>query len=165
VNWEAIGAIGEILGALAVVLTLGYLAVQIRHTRLAAADTSRQARADGVREISGAIGHNEGMAKLWFKAQGVESIYEEIGQGLDMSAFDFYRVDWVNLSWIWMHWGQWAAIKTTEDLAELEHIIGEFYTVPPVSITWEKSPMGKNLLDENFVRFVDEILEEKKQAG
>ena len=26
-NWEAIGAIGEILGALAVVLTLGYLAV------------------------------------------------------------------------------------------------------------------------------------------
>ncbi len=37
-NWEAIGAIGEILGALAVVLTLGYLAVQVRHTRLAAAD-------------------------------------------------------------------------------------------------------------------------------
>ena len=26
-NWEAIGATGEILGALAVVLTLGYLAV------------------------------------------------------------------------------------------------------------------------------------------
>ena len=29
-NWEAIGAIGEIIGAAAVVLTLGYLAVQIR---------------------------------------------------------------------------------------------------------------------------------------
>lgn len=34
-NWEAIGAVGEILGALAVVATLFYLAVQIRQsTRL-----------------------------------------------------------------------------------------------------------------------------------
>ena len=29
-NWEAIGAIGEILGAIGVIVTLGYLAVQIR---------------------------------------------------------------------------------------------------------------------------------------
>ena len=29
-NWEAIGAIGEFVGALAVVLTLGYLALQVR---------------------------------------------------------------------------------------------------------------------------------------
>ena len=29
-NWEAIGAVGEIVGALAVLITLGYLAVQIR---------------------------------------------------------------------------------------------------------------------------------------
>ena len=29
-NWEALGAIGEVTGAIAVVLTLGYLAVQIR---------------------------------------------------------------------------------------------------------------------------------------
>ena len=31
-NWDAIGAIGEILGALAVVATLFYLAIQIRHS-------------------------------------------------------------------------------------------------------------------------------------
>jgi hypothetical protein len=30
VNWDALGAIGELVGAAAVVLTLGYLAVQIR---------------------------------------------------------------------------------------------------------------------------------------
>ena len=30
-NWDAIGAIGEIVGAAAVVLSLGYLAVQIRN--------------------------------------------------------------------------------------------------------------------------------------
>jgi hypothetical protein len=32
-NWEAIGAIGEILGAVAVVATLGYLATQIKQSR------------------------------------------------------------------------------------------------------------------------------------
>lgn len=30
-NWDAIGAIGEIIGAAAVVASLGYLAIQIRH--------------------------------------------------------------------------------------------------------------------------------------
>ena len=29
-NWEALGAIGEIVGAVALVVTLGYLALQIR---------------------------------------------------------------------------------------------------------------------------------------
>ena len=41
-NWEAIGAIGEIVGAGAVVVTLGYLAVQIRHSMNATKIDSRQ---------------------------------------------------------------------------------------------------------------------------
>ena len=32
-NWEAIGAVGEILGAMGVIITLAYLAVQIKYTR------------------------------------------------------------------------------------------------------------------------------------
>jgi len=31
-NWEAIGAVGEILGAVAVLITLVYLAIQIRQS-------------------------------------------------------------------------------------------------------------------------------------
>ena len=41
-NWDAIGAIGEVVGALATVATLGYLAIQIRaNTRAARASTNR----------------------------------------------------------------------------------------------------------------------------
>ena len=36
-NWEAIGAIGDFVGALAVIITLAYLAIQVRHARDAAA--------------------------------------------------------------------------------------------------------------------------------
>lgn len=41
-NWEAIGAVGEIVGALAVVVTLFYLAQQVRHsTRMARAEMTK----------------------------------------------------------------------------------------------------------------------------
>ena len=42
-DWNAIGAIGEILGAVAVVATLGYLAVQTRHSVAATQANTRQA--------------------------------------------------------------------------------------------------------------------------
>jgi hypothetical protein len=45
-NWEAIGAIGEIIGAVAVVVTLAYLAVQIRNSTRIARSATRQAIAE-----------------------------------------------------------------------------------------------------------------------
>ena len=44
-NWEAIGAVGEILGALVVVATLLYLAAQVRESRKATAADIYQTRA------------------------------------------------------------------------------------------------------------------------
>ncbi len=44
-NWEAIGAVGEILGALVVVATLIYLAAQVRESRKATAADIYQTRA------------------------------------------------------------------------------------------------------------------------
>ena len=41
-NWEAIGAIGEVLGAAAVVATLGYLAIQIRQNSRAVKNSAAQ---------------------------------------------------------------------------------------------------------------------------
>lgn len=50
-NWDTIGAVGEIFWAFAVVITLAYLAIQVRFAKAAAADTIRLIRASGVREI------------------------------------------------------------------------------------------------------------------
>ena len=44
-NWEAIGAVGEILGAIAVIATLGYLATQIHQSRKATLADVYQSRA------------------------------------------------------------------------------------------------------------------------
>ncbi len=49
-NWDTVAAISETVGVIAVVISLLYLAFQVRFARLAAADTSRTARSIGVRE-------------------------------------------------------------------------------------------------------------------
>ncbi len=47
-NWEAVGAIGEIVGALAVFLTLAYLAVQIRQNTNAVRATALDSSVNSV---------------------------------------------------------------------------------------------------------------------
>ena len=43
VNWEAVGAVGEILGAIGVILTLVYLSIQVRQsTKASRANTAQQ---------------------------------------------------------------------------------------------------------------------------
>ena len=42
-NWDAVGAIGEVLGAVGVVATLGYLAAQIRQNSKVVRSATRQA--------------------------------------------------------------------------------------------------------------------------
>lgn len=49
-NWEAIGAIGEVLGAIAVFISLSYLALQIKSNTASMEATSRQSVANEFRE-------------------------------------------------------------------------------------------------------------------
>ena len=42
-NWEAIGAIGEVVGAIGVIITLGYLAAQVRQNSKVVRSSTRQA--------------------------------------------------------------------------------------------------------------------------
>lgn len=49
-NWEAIGAIGEVLGAVAVFISLSYLALQIKSNTASMEVTSRQSVANEYRD-------------------------------------------------------------------------------------------------------------------
>jgi poly(3-hydroxyalkanoate) synthetase len=44
VNWEALGAIGEVVGAIGVIATLGYLAVQIRQNTTQLSESTKIAQ-------------------------------------------------------------------------------------------------------------------------
>jgi len=68
-NWDAIGAIGQMLGSVAVLVTLGYLAVQVRHSRTALLGSITLTQAAMVRDQSMAGASDEGLVHLIVKAE------------------------------------------------------------------------------------------------
>lgn len=66
-NWEAIGAVGEILGAVGVVVTLAYLARQIHVSNRAARRAAEQELMDLTFALMSQIGANADVAQLWSK--------------------------------------------------------------------------------------------------
>ena len=159
-NWEAIGAIGDILGAVAVIVTLGYLAVQIKMSHTVGSDTNRQQRGAGVREISLTLATDDELRTAWIKAEGSSPINQQIAARLKLSPDEANRLVYACNYFFWLHWAQWASLKTDDDLAELRHIIQVFYGGPPMNAVWELHPYVQ-LLDEQFVQFVNEALGRK----
>jgi hypothetical protein len=89
-NWDAMGAIGETLGALAVFITLGYLAVQVRHAKDAVRLSTRQAASTHQLELMGmanqmlqSILANRDYASLLVKLKSDEPLSEIEQQWLD----------------------------------------------------------------------------------
>jgi len=156
---QELGSIGEFVAALATVATLAYLATQIRHARLAASDTSRQHRADSVREMMLMSLNNEPFRQAWSNADPQEAVrMEALADRLGVS-IDEARLVWNGAcAWTYIHWAQYRSMKTASDQHELENLIREFYSIPPMAPVWETEPLIRSLLDPGFVEWVDEIL-------
>ncbi len=83
-NWDAIGAIGEVIGAIAVLITLAYLAVQIRQNAISLdkqSDIARaqilQSRADSVTGLASVITADPENIRVFAKLQGMEHFERE----------------------------------------------------------------------------------------
>ena len=157
-NWEAIGAIGEIMGALAVVLTLAYLATQVRYAKQAAADQNRLTRANGVREIGLAALTNDDVRRSISKDMGADAYHEKVAHELGLDVDDVSRRDWANAYWFWLHWGQYTSTHSANDRKEIEHLIEVFYTLPGVRRSWNESPVARPNLDPEYQQFVDDVI-------
>ena len=156
-NWEAIGAVGELLGATVVVVTLIYLAMQVKSAKLTAIDANRLARAKGVTDMQLAYLSSrnwESMAAI-YNANGVCSYYENFAADMNLSVEQAWEADIENIYWFWLHWGQFSSQNSPADIAELAHTIGAFYKLPVMQYSWENSPWAKPLLGAKFIEFVE----------
>ena len=158
-NWDAIGAIGETAGALAVILTLVYLASQVRYAKNATLDQNRLTRSAAIREILIATASNDALRVGQMKNWGLEGYYESLASDLGIDPIEASRNEWANAAYFWMYWGQWVASHEERDLTELEHIITNIFGLAGMRHTWDVSPLGKVIMDQDFVQFVDGVLE------
>ena len=80
-NWEAVGAIGEILGAIAVFVSLVYLAIQTRQNTRALRSAAFQQVRDSFADISMAMAQDPALAMLFGRAAKNEELSEvEVAQ-------------------------------------------------------------------------------------
>lgn len=49
-------------------------------------------------------------------------------------------------------------------MAELKHLVSEFYSVPPISVVWTEDD-NVQLLDSEFIEFVNNAILEKQRAS
>jgi len=137
-NWDAIGAIGEFVSALAVLITLVYLAVQIRQAKKQIALTGIQERARQVQNVMLPIATDPSLASIIMKAG-----HPPFGEfGLDPEEAHRFGA--------WCHaWMQMAQAShyllpegTQDDLLKL------WLLLPAWAEFWEKN---KGIFDTEFV--------------
>jgi hypothetical protein len=71
-NWEAISAVSQLIGSIAVVLSVLYLGVQVRRSTRVAKVAAQDAAAAAVRDVTKLFMENEELGRVWRK--GLEDI-------------------------------------------------------------------------------------------
>ena len=156
-NWTAIGAIGELIGALAVVITLIFLAVQLRHGSRSLDESNRLNRVgavdrhnDTISRWRGRMMENEDLARIWLAATKDEELTE---------------VDWLRLNNMFVDFANTQRANFTRakvvgegglaDLAALS-VAFEIKSSKRLGESWNLSEPFMNLVSKDFVEAVNE---------
>ncbi len=162
-NWDAIGAIGDFVGGAAVIVTLGYLAVQVRHARSEARRALSQGRQQSVRDLF-LLNVDERINRAATKASVAlrfepspftKLMMEQAGLTRDEANLLF----WSHLSW----WSYRISIiphvdeLPTIDRAEFEAAVKRAYGAPGIPRVFYEAQI-KPFAPPDAVRYVDSLL-------
>ena len=64
-NWEEVGALGEMFSAVIMTITLWYLAIQVRHARREVQRSISHSRAESLRQLQLNRANNERLGRVW----------------------------------------------------------------------------------------------------
>jgi len=149
-NWDAIGAVGEIIGAIAVVATLGYLAIQIRQNT----STTRAAtELEVTRQLSTWVGKardDREFQRIW---ETVTTTHEALNS-------DDYR------HYMWciaelFHMGEGVLLQyqqgflSSETWREWERLMGGFISIEPARDWWMKRKAPFSI---EFYEYLDAVI-------
>ncbi len=142
------GAVGEMLGAIAILVTLVYLATQVRYARHTITDANRTSRAEGIRELNGLLMANAEVRAAWNKGMGpgYRRVHDDIADSLGLSFDEASIVITQGANWAFTHWAQYRSMKSPEDQKELTNIVRGWYG---------ENPMRALIIHPNFRAYFD----------
>ena len=152
-NWDAIGAIGEIAGAFAVFVSLGYLAIQLRRSNIATQHASQNAFVADYNRLLEQLYTNSELVDLVQKAtHGLEALtkneqgrFHAFAASQNLATFNVYL--------------QLRANQFDPKLAEV--LIRFFATVlktPGMAEWWTTQ---KGFWDQNYVEHLDSLVDDR----
>ena len=147
-NWQAIGAIGEILGAIAVLLTLIYLALQFRGMKA-------QINNDALGQVQ-AADH----ALVMMMLENAELISKANGYP-ELSAVEHYKLQQIleaHVSRRFHHYIQTAVIRANAKVPP-RTLAGTLRSNPALLKVWKEQERSKDHVVRQFQQSVDDFLE------
>lgn len=155
-NWNAIGAIGEMLGAVGVIASLLYLAIQVKGDREATGANTIQMRATAAREAQLAVATSDHLAPIlasvyrdgsWPQLRGVMT--DQLG--LDDEAATRLHAYWQMI--IRQAEGTFRMPMTDSEREELLRGMASTVLTGPMEIWWDAAK--KTVAGHDFVTSID----------
>jgi hypothetical protein len=161
-NWEAIGAIGEIIAAAAVVFSFVHLAAQIRQNTQQVEEQCRTQRQNG---LLGARSAFTEWRSLVIQDATVAAIWKKGSASLELlNEEERVRMDFLLIDFFWAHatiWLQMSEGMADESLWKVSRNNAARYAGPGVLDWWSSSPY-RSEYPEGFVETIDLIFERKR---
>ena len=162
-NWDAVGAFGQMLGSIAVFVTLGYLAVQVGHARREVRRSVSQGRTEATLQLMLNRVNNERSHGLRVKAEtalggGVSPFRVALVQTAGLSQDEADTLGWEESAW-WQLRAQ--TITYIDELpagarSEFDTNVYNYYGASPVPKLWYETTKG--VLNPDAVRYIDNLL-------
>ena len=146
-NWDALAAISEIVGAIAVIITLAYLAVQIRQSNDLLRSESRQALVtNDVTSLGANITNSDVFKKYVFEENlsAEEQLRMSFMFTLDLRNREFEYFQFKN------------GLLDEETWLAYRHVVAINHSTTLGRKWWET--VGRGIVDPEFAQLVDELL-------
>ena len=145
-NWEAISAISQMIGSIAVVFSVLYLAVQVHRSTRIAKLAAQDAASTSLREVTRPFAENADLARIWRKGlEDLQSLSAEEQARFFHSTYQFLKAfETIHFHHIYglmdeQIWQGWCGL--------LQHYIAS----PGIEHYWK---LRHDLFSENFQEFV-----------
>ena len=148
-DWDAIGAIGELVGAAAVVVTLAYLARQIRQNSLAMKVAAKQEMTKQYGEFADLLLLNDDLLELQSRGRTGESLNEQ-------EAYKYFllmnKATWYFSS---MFYQYKVHELSDQEWSQSQRVIDRYCAMPGFRSYWNEN---REYWSEDFTEYINEVV-------